>query len=80
MIKRKSAYPKGKCRFKGEKANVDYKDVEALRKLITPYGKIQSRRVTGTSAGCHREVTRAIKRARIMALLPFPGSNAGSSF
>lgn len=50
---------------------VDYKDVDTLRKFVNERGKIVSRRVSGLSAKQQRMVTRAIKRARNMALLPF---------
>jgi len=50
---------------------VDYKDVELLKRFISERGKILPRRVTGTSAKNQRKVTTAIKRARIMGLLPF---------
>ena len=46
-------------------------DVETLKKFITPSGKIAPRRLTGTSAKYQRELARAIKNARYMALLPF---------
>ena len=49
----------------------DYKDVDTLRKFINERGKIVSRRVTGLSAKQQRMVTRAVKRSRHMALLPF---------
>lgn len=51
--------------------HIDYKDVDLLRKFISERGKILPRRVTGTSAKYQRKLTLAIKRARIMALLPF---------
>ena len=51
--------------------SVDYKDADTLRKFINERGKIVSRRVSGLSAKQQRMVTRAIKRARNMALLPF---------
>ena len=51
--------------------SVDYKDVDTLRKFVNERGKIVSRRVSGLSAKQQRMVTRAIKRARNMALLPF---------
>ena len=51
--------------------NIDYKDVETLRKYLTPKGKIIRRRVTGVCAYHQRRLAKAIKRARIMALLPF---------
>lgn len=51
--------------------SVDYKDVDTLRKFVNERGKIVSRRVSGLSAKQQRMVTRAVKRARNMALLPF---------
>jgi small subunit ribosomal protein S18 len=50
---------------------VDYKDTELLKRFISERGKILPRRVTGTSAKNQRKVVTAIKRARVMALLPF---------
>lgn len=50
---------------------IDYKDTELLRRFISERGKILPRRVTGTSAKNQRRLTIAIKRARIMGLLPF---------
>ena len=50
---------------------IDYKSVEDLRRLMTPNGKIYSRKRLGTSAKEQRMVAQAIKRARFMALLPF---------
>lgn len=50
---------------------IDYKDVELLRKFITERGKILPRRITGLTAQQQRSLTKAIKRARIVALLPF---------
>ncbi|MBE2279813.1 MAG: 30S ribosomal protein S18 [Ignavibacteriaceae bacterium] len=50
---------------------IDYKDVKLLQKFITEQGKIIPRRITGTSAKYHRQLTVAIKRARLMALLPY---------
>ena len=50
--------------------NVDWKAVNFLRNFITERGKILSARATGTCGRCQRKVTRAIKRARTMALLP----------
>ena len=49
---------------------VDYKDTELLKRFISERGKILPRRVTGTSAKNQRKVVNAIKRARVMALLP----------
>jgi small subunit ribosomal protein S18 len=51
-------------------ANVDYKDHELLRKFMTERGKILPRRTTGASAAQQRQLKRAIRRARVMGLLP----------
>ncbi|MCF6410726.1 MULTISPECIES: 30S ribosomal protein S18 [Bacillaceae] len=50
---------------------IDYKDVDLLKRFVSERGKILPRRVTGTSAKYQRQLTRAIKRARQMALLPY---------
>ena len=50
---------------------IDYKDVDLLRKFVTERGKILPRRITGLTAKQQRHLTVAIKRARILALLPF---------
>jgi small subunit ribosomal protein S18 len=50
---------------------IDYKDVDLLKKFITERGKILARRLTGLTAQQQRDLTHAVKRARIMALLPF---------
>jgi len=50
---------------------IDYKDVDLLRKFITERGKILPRRITGLTAKQQRDLTTAIKRARIIALLPY---------
>lgn len=50
---------------------IDYKDVDLLKRFISERGKILPRRVTGTSAKNQRKLTIAIKRARVMGLLPF---------
>lgn len=51
--------------------SVDYKDIARLRKYISERGKILSRRATGTCARHQRALTTAIKRARMVALLPY---------
>ncbi|MDE0572156.1 30S ribosomal protein S18 [Demequina sp. B12] len=53
---------------------IDYKDTALLRKFISDRGKIRSRRVTGVSVQEQREIARAIKVARELALLPYAGS------
>jgi small subunit ribosomal protein S18 len=50
---------------------IDYKDVDLLRKFVTERGKILPRRITGLTAKQQRDLTKAIKRARLIALLPF---------
>jgi small subunit ribosomal protein S18 len=50
---------------------IDYKDVDLLKKFITERGKILPRRLTGLTAQQQRDLTNAVKRARILALLPF---------
>lgn len=60
------------CRFTAAGVKyIDYKDVKLLQRFITEQGKIIPRRITGTSAKYHRELTTAIKRARQLALLPY---------
>lgn len=60
------------CNFCVDKVEeIDYKDVEKLKKYVSDKGKILPRRVTGTCAKHQRKVTVAIKRARTIALLPF---------
>ncbi len=55
---------------------IDYKDVDLLRKFITERGKILPRRITGLTSQQQRQLTAAIKRARILALLPFINAEA----
>ena len=50
---------------------IDYKDVDLLKKFITERGKILPRRLTGLTAKQQRDLTTAVTRARIVALLPF---------
>ncbi|WP_286199254.1 30S ribosomal protein S18 [Mycobacterium sp. ELW1] len=54
--------------------SVDYKDTATLRVFISERGKIRSRRVTGLTVRQQRQVATAIKNAREMALLPYPGA------
>ncbi len=57
------------------KVYIDYKDTESLRKLLSGNGKIQSRKRTGANAMEQRMISRAVKRARYMALLPYVSSS-----
>lgn len=52
---------------------IDYKDINKIKKFVTEKGKILPRRQTGTCASHQRELTTAIKRAKMMAYLPFKG-------
>lgn len=58
-----------KCPLEG--MNIDYKNVELLQKYITKFGKIVPRYYSGVSLKNQKKLSQAIKRARIMALLPF---------
>ena len=65
-IRRKS------CQFcKAKVEDVDYKDTNTLRRYISEKGKIRSRRITGACRRHQNQVSRAVKRAREMALLPY---------
>ena len=60
------------CRFcEAGEIYIDYKDEKKLGKFLTEQGKIIPRRVSGNCAMHQRQLTRAIKRARHLALLPF---------
>ena len=54
---------------------IDYKDIDLLSLFLTEQGKILPRRATGVTVQQQRKLTKAIKRARILSLLPFLGSN-----
>jgi small subunit ribosomal protein S18 len=60
------------CPFSGANAPaIDYKDVKLLQRYISERGKIVPSRITAVSAAKQRELARAIKRARFVALLPY---------
>ena len=69
--KNKTFFRKKVCRFCANKAKIDYKDSDGLRRFTTERGKILPRRFTGTCAKHQRELSGAIKRARAICLLPF---------
>ena len=73
MAKAPLRKPKKKvCAFCKDKATyIDYKDTALLRKFISDRGKIRARRVTGVSAQQQRQIAKAVKNAREMALLPY---------
>ena len=60
------------CRFTQSGIKyIDYKNVKMLQKFVTEQGKIIPKRITGTSSKYQRQLARAIKRARHMALMPY---------
>ena len=60
------------CPFSSEDApNIDYKDTKLLQRYISERGKVVPSRITAVSAKKQRELARAIKRARFLALLPY---------
>lgn len=61
----------GPCPFCTTKTEPDYKEVEALSKLVSERGKIQPRSRNGLCQHHQRRATKAIKRARFLALMPF---------
>ncbi|MCD6326400.1 30S ribosomal protein S18 [bacterium] len=68
------SYRRRYCRFCEKKTDeVSYKEADLLKNFITARGKIIPRRISGTCARHQRQLTTAIKRARILALLPFAG-------
>lgn len=69
---RRKAQPKRYCFFKANDINdVDYKDIETLRRFLSSNMKIKPRRKTGLSAKYQRKVAKAVKQARIAGLLGF---------
>lgn len=66
------------CRYCADKEQViDYKDPQALKYFVTERGKIVPRRISGACAKHQRAITTAIKRARVIALLPFTMNEGG---
>lgn len=60
------------CRFcEKDVREIDYKNVDILKRYVADRGKIAPRRLTGTCAYHQRKLSTAIKRARLLALLPF---------
>ncbi|GEM_PF-65023 len=72
VVSRGPMFKRKICRFCANKNLViDYKNIEVLEKFVTDRGKILPRRITGTCSRHQRSLANAIKRARILALLPF---------
>ena len=64
------------CRFTAEGiTSVDYKDLELLKAYVSESGKIVPARITGTKAKYQRQLTKAIKQARYLALMPYSDSH-----
>lgn len=71
-MKKERRKKRRQCNFCADKVeHIDYKEVSKLRRYITERGKILPRRITGNCALHQRQLTTAIKRARVMALLPY---------
>jgi len=70
-------FPRRKvCQFCVDKVIIDYKDISRNRRLISEWGKIESRRKTGTCSPHQRQLALAIKRARFLAMLPYSGGHS----
>ena len=70
-------FPRRKvCQFCVDKVTIDYKDVQRIRRFVSEWGKIESRRKTGTCSPHQRQLSTAIKRARYLAWLPYTGSHS----
>jgi len=67
----KSFFRKKVCRFCSNKATIDYKDPDTLRRFTTDRGKILPCRITGTCAKHQRKLALEIKRSRAIAMMPF---------
>ncbi len=68
---KRQSFKKKICKFCAQKTEPDYKNPEQLRRCITERGKILPARITGTCAKHQRALTQEIKRARVLAYLPF---------
>lgn len=72
MERPKRIFRKRVCKFCVEKVkDIDYKDIQKLSKFITERGKIVPSRISGNCAKHQRQLARAIKKARVVAFLPF---------
>lgn len=73
-LRKKNASSKKTCRFVNNPefaADIDYKNTDLLNKFLTERGKILPSRISGNSSKYQRLVSTEIKKARVMALLPF---------
>ncbi|MCF7933630.1 MAG: 30S ribosomal protein S18 [Spirochaetia bacterium] len=68
---RRNMFRRKVCRFCTQNLKADYKSPDTLRRFVTDRGKILPSRITGTCAKHQRALTREIKRARVLAYLPY---------
>ena len=69
---KKKVFKKRPCRFCIDKVkSIDYLDYQKFHRFITERGKIVPSRISGSCAGHHRQLAKAVKKARVLALLPF---------
>ena len=59
------------CPFSGTKTKIDYKDIKTLSKFVSERGKIMPSRISAVSAKKQRELSKAVKRARYIGLMPY---------
>ena len=59
------------CPFSGTKSKIDYKDIKTLSKFVSERGKIMPSRISAVSAKKQRELSKAVKRARYIGLMPY---------
>ena len=59
------------CPFSGSKSKIDYKDIKTLTKYVSERGKIIPSRISAVSAKKQRELSKAVKRARYIGLMPY---------
>ena len=71
MMGRRRFQARKSCRFCAEKFTPDYKDFRTLQYYVTEHSKIVPRRISGNCAFHQRRIQQEVKRARVLALLPF---------
>ncbi len=71
-VEKRRSFRRKACKFCSDKlTEIDYRDTVRLTKFTSERGKILPRRVSGTCAGHQRQLARAVKRARSIALMPY---------
>lgn len=77
IMKKRGFHKRKACKFCANPSmKIDYKDQKSLKYFVTERGKIIPRRISGNCAKHQRELNTAIKRARILALLPFASTTS----